>query len=108
VLIATAGFEEDPAERTFFAYAAEHFGERSAMTWERAAEMLQVCDLGLNCYLEPLRAGLNAHDVRQAVAHLVHHVMGHVAVDCPIGGIVGDELDVRMLPTGTRTVVSGH
>jgi hypothetical protein len=41
VLIATAGFEEDPAERTFFAYAAEHFGERSAMTWERAAEMLQ-------------------------------------------------------------------
>jgi hypothetical protein len=38
-------------------------------------------------------AGLNAHDVRQAVAHLVHHVMGHVAVDCPIGGIVGDERD---------------
>jgi hypothetical protein len=28
------------------------------------------------------------------VAHLVHHVVGHVAVHRPVAGLVGDELDV--------------
>ena len=37
--------------------------------------------------------GLHADHVRGAVAHLVHHVMGHVAVHRPVAGLVGDELD---------------
>ena len=42
VLIAKAGLEEDPARADFLRhYAVEHFGEQSATTWERAAEMLQ-------------------------------------------------------------------
>jgi tetratricopeptide (TPR) repeat protein len=53
VLIARAGFEEDPARADLLRrYAAEHFGERSAMTWERAAEMLQKQaqpELALTC-----------------------------------------------------------
>ena len=40
VLIAKAGLEEDPARADFLRhYAVEHFGEQSATTWERAAEM---------------------------------------------------------------------
>ena len=42
------------------------------------------------------------------MSHLIHDVMGHVAVKCPIAGSVGDELDVRVCPTATRTVASGH
>ena len=42
VLIAKAGLEGDPARADFLRhYAVEHFGEQSATTWERAAEMMQ-------------------------------------------------------------------
>jgi WD40 repeat protein len=42
VLIAKAGFEEDPARADFRRhYAVEHFGEQSATTWGCAAEMMQ-------------------------------------------------------------------
>ena len=53
VLIAKAGLEEDPARADFLRrYAVEHFGEQSATTWERAAEMLQEqtqLELALTC-----------------------------------------------------------
>jgi hypothetical protein len=54
VLIAQAGLEKDPARADFLRhYAVEHFGEQSATTWERAAEMLQKqeqLELALRCY----------------------------------------------------------
>ena len=53
VLIAQAGLEKDPARADFLRhYAVEHFGEQSATTWERAAEMMQEqtqLELALTC-----------------------------------------------------------
>ena len=41
------------------------------------------------------------------MAHLVHHVMGHVAVQRPVAGVAATNSIVRVVPTGTSTVVSG-
>ena len=38
-------------------------------------------------------ARLHADHVGELVAHLVHDVVGHVAVQRPIAGRIGDELD---------------
>ena len=32
------------------------------------------------------------------MSHLVHDVVGHVAVKCPVAGSIGDEFDVARLP----------
>ena len=47
-------------------------------------------------------ARLDADHVRELVPHLVHHVMGHVAMHRPVAGLVGDELDGPRLPNGDQ------
>ena len=47
-------------------------------------------------------AGLDADHVREVVAHLVHHVMGHVAVHRPVAGVVGDELNHARAADGNQ------
>ena len=35
--------------------------------------------------------------------HLIHDVMGHVAVKCPVAGSIGDEFDVACLSDGNQS-----
>ena len=42
--------------------------------------------------------GLHPHHVRKLVAHLVHDVVRHMAVEGPVAGRIGDKLDSARLP----------
>ena len=54
------------------------------------------------CVSAPIRFG-------DVVAHLVHHVMGHVAVQRPVAGLRRRRTrSCACVPTGTSTVVSGR